>query len=56
MNKIDKIVLSKDRSHCVVYYVNGPSLFFDFFRLGMTYIDFIDWIQEVTYGPEIKAA
>lgn len=56
-NQIDKIVLNKDRSACMVHFVNGPSLYFNFFRMGMTYIDFIEWFQEVTHhGQQLKAA
>ena len=48
---IDKIVLSHGKDRCVVHLTNGMSLHFNFFKLGMTYIDGIAWIEEVLSGP-----
>ncbi len=49
-NQIDKIVLSRGKDRCVVHLVNGITLHFNFFKLGMTYIEGIAWIEEVLNG------
>lgn len=45
-NIIDKIVLSHGKDRCTVYLINGASLHFNFFKLGMTYIEGLKWIEE----------
>lgn len=45
-NIIDKIVLFHGKDRCTVYLVNGASLHFNFFKLGMTYVDGLKWIEE----------
>lgn len=47
-NQIDKIVLSKNRMNCMVYFVNGTALYFNFFRMRMTYTEFLEWLPEMT--------
>lgn len=45
-NQIDKIVLSKGKDHCEVHLANGTTLHFNFYKLGMTYIEGLAWIEE----------
>ena len=45
-NMIDKIVLSKGKDYCVVHLINGTTLHFNFFKMGMTYIEGLRWIEE----------
>jgi hypothetical protein len=44
-NQIDKIVLSKGKDFCAVHLINGTVLHFNFFKLGMTYIEGLAWIE-----------
>lgn len=49
--QIDKIVLSSGKDRCTVHLVNGTTLHFNFFKLGMTYVEGLAWIeQEVLSG------
>lgn len=51
MKTVDRIVLSRDRTKCVVILLKGPSLFFDFNRLKMTWVEGLNWLQnEVLSG------
>lgn len=45
-NVIDKIVLSNGKDRCTVHLANGTTLHFNFFKLGMTYIEGLKWIEE----------
>ena len=45
-NQIDKIVLSQGKDRCTVHMTNGTTLHFNFFKLGMTYIEGLKWIEE----------
>lgn len=56
MESIDKIVLSKDRTHCCVYLVSGVTLHFNFMKLGMTYFEGISWLEGVFNGTGTKQA
>jgi hypothetical protein len=49
MNTVDKIVLSRDKCKCVVHFVNGTTLFFNFFKMRMTYLEFLEWFDGVTH-------
>lgn len=49
-NQIDKIVLSSGKDRCVVHLVNGTTLHFNFFKLGMTYVEGLQWVEEVLNG------
>lgn len=46
MNQVDKIVLSHGKDRCVVHLTNGTTLHFNFFKLGMTYIEGLRWLEE----------
>lgn len=51
---IDKIVLSSDKDRCVVHLVNGLSLHFNFFKMGMTFFEGLDWLETVFNGPVVR--
>lgn len=51
-NRIDKIVLSHGKDRCVVHLENGTTLHFNFYKMGMTYIEGLEYIEgEVLGGP-----
>lgn len=56
MNQVDCIILSSDRMTCTVHLVNGPSIHFNFFKMRMTYTEFLDWFSEVTNVSIRKSA
>jgi hypothetical protein len=39
-----------------VYLINGPVLFFNFFKVGVPYFEFVEWFERVTDAPVSKAA
>jgi hypothetical protein len=52
---IDKIVLSQDRTWCYVYYVDAPTLKFDFKELGINYLQGLEMIYS-WYSDTAEAA
>lgn len=56
MDQVDKIVLSRDRSRCVVHQISGPSLHFNFMKLGLTYFEGVQWLKGVFGGNKKSAA
>lgn len=50
-HQIDKIVLSQDKDRCVVHLVNGLSLHFNFFKMGMAWFEGLDWLETV-FNPK----
>lgn len=51
---VDKIVLSSDKDRCVVHLVNGMSLHFNFFKMGMTYFEGLAWLEGVLSGQSTE--
>lgn len=56
MENVDKIVLLTDRSRCIVIMKNGTVLFINFFKLGMTYYEGLEWLKDMLNGTDRKAA
>lgn len=55
MDNVDKIVISSDKTHCMVYFINGPCVKFIFFKIGVPYYEFVEWFEGAT-GVRTKAA
>ncbi len=52
---IDKIVLSADKSWCMVHVADGPSLKYDFIAMGVNHVDGIQLIY-MMHSEDVKLA